>query len=255
MHFKSYLIASSISVFLIGVMTQFTNCAPADVEFKQAALEAPDFTPLPPDSDLLDGLEPPERVAVLCAQGATTETVTTISFPRPTETCPWNQNGNLQIRNGYFQGRIEQSQAFTLPPQSTLCSLSFDFPEQQFLFDDHFILALNGIVLASSYNYAPMLEKMNNLPVYNWSRIAGTEWITAKEGTYCSGLGSECAWPSTDVPGAIRMKFTPALIQSITALDLNRMQHRFDMITIGDNDDADCEHAPIQFRVRAVYAR
>lgn len=254
MQFSSYLIASSISVFLIGVMTQFTNCAPADVSFTQASTE-PEFAPLPPDTDLLDGLEPPERVAVLCAQGQTAETVATISFPRPTQTCPWNQIGNLGIRNGYFQGRIEQTQPFTLPPQSTLCSLSFEFAEQQFVFDDHFILAFDGVVVASSYDFTPLLDKRNKLPVYAWDKIAGTVWDTSKEGVFCSGTGSECSWPRTEVAGPIRMSFLPAFVQNIAALDVNRTQHRFDMITIGDNDDGDCEHAPIAFRVRAVYAR
>lgn len=248
---KSRYIAVSLVAGLLVILTQYTNCAPAEVDFATQSANSAGENPVQP----VDAPPPTiEDIAVLCASGGNSTQTVQVNFPDPQVTCPWNTNGNLAPRDVYFQGRIEQNMDFSLPAGSTLCSLQLDFAVQQFQFDDHFILVFDDIVIASSYRFTSF-DQMSGLSVYNWSKIAGMYWNHSDEGTFCAGKDSMCSWPATDVPGSISMKFTPAFVQSIFALNPNRTAHQFKMVTIGDNDNLDCAHSPIQFSVKLKHEK
>ncbi|MEQ1875237.1 MAG: hypothetical protein ABL958_01235 [Bdellovibrionia bacterium] len=241
------LLVSMASVAAFGFIAfAYNNCAQTDFAFEEKQ-------GLITDEDLKERLD---EINKRCDNTTHQTQNFSFTFPNPNVTCPWNTNGNLAIRNGYFQGRIEQAKAFTLPAGSTLCDLDFNFTVQQFRFDDMFILTLNRKVLASSYNYSPKFQKFGPLDHYDWASIVGMEWVTSQEGIFCQGLGTSgttCQWPQTDTPGAISMEFPAATIRTIMAVDPASSNHTFEIISIGDNDDLDCEHSDITFTVNASY--
>jgi len=182
-----------------------------------------------------------------------------INFEDPGVTCDFGNNGNLEIRDGYFQGRIEQVQLLEeIPEGAIICDLSFEFSEQEMRYDDHFLLAFDGSLIASSYDFDSQLQSMEGLLQYDWSTISGMKWVTGSqyEGVFCPGQQeglSACAWPKTDTMGTIALDYDPQLIQNIIGLNSQRAQHEFRFVTIGDNDSRDCEHSNINFQVNIEY--
>jgi hypothetical protein len=232
----------------ILIMTAFTNCE-----------QGVDF-----NTQLKPVLNTPSDVKAYCDRG-THETVTLeVNFPKPNQTCAWNQNGNLPPRNDYFQARIEQRVTLDLPAEATICDMAFDFPTQKYLYDDHFLMTLNGKVLASSYNFADELSATNGLLNYAWSPIAGIFWDQRnKEGIFCAKVtgtdgnaySGSCSWPDTDIAGQISMSFPAQVFYATMANDLQRTHHEISFVSIGDNDDLDCEHSDINFNVTVKYVR
>lgn len=167
-------------------------------------------------------------------------------FPKPNNTCEWEVNGNLKTRDQFFQARIEQEQTLTLPPGSIICDIKFNFGNQKFLYDDHFLMTFDNAIIASSYYFVAVLDRQFNLFRYNWSKIAGMVWDKKMEGDFCAPDGV-CSWPKTDTEGQINMNFASSVFQKIMAEDLNRNVHSMKFISIGDNDDKDCEHSDVNF--------
>ena len=177
-----------------------------------------------------------------------------------TSSCPFGQADNLGRRNEYFQARIEQSKKFELPKDAVLCNVQFAFPEQAFNYDDHFVFSLNNNVLASSYKFSSLVSQ-NNLLKYDWANIRGKKWDSSVDGIYCadgdSSKASLCSFPKTEQQGSIKLEFAPQVFQKIfmnhasSGLDTN--MHEFKWVTIGDNDDFDCEHTSIRFSVLVTY--
>jgi hypothetical protein len=203
---------------------------------------------------------PVGQVIDACTSKPQQEFVAHVSFPNPGGQCKWEQDGNLSMLNGFFRARGEQMSDFTLPSGAILCSLTFSFPQQQFVFDDHFLFTFDGLVLASSYNYDSLLNDVDGFAVYDWSKIAGKEWYTGTvlEGQFCAGRDqnlSTCSWPNTEQTGAINMSFAPSIIQKIMSFDVARTTHSFSLVTVGDNDSTDCQHAPISFDLSVKYAQ
>lgn len=237
-----------IAIALIAVAAVYNNCAPSDFAFEQKEN-------LISDGELRQRLD---DINKRCDNTAHQTLNVDVSFPNPNVTCPWNTNGNLAPRDRYFQGRIEQAVPFSLPAGAILCDLDFTFANQSFRFDDMFLMTLNRKVLASSYNFSPRLQKFGTLDHYAWESIVGMEWLTQDEGIFCFHAGatqSACRWPATDTPGSISMEFSPETVRTVMAVNPTSTTHTFEMISIGDNDDLDCEHSNIQFNVRAYYVR
>ncbi|MEK6627571.1 MAG: hypothetical protein AABY53_03005 [Bdellovibrionota bacterium] len=173
-------------------------------------------------------------------------------FPKPQETCNWGNNGNLAIRNGFFQARIEQEQALALENGAIICDIKFSFQKQQFLYDDHFILSFNDALIASSYDFQERLTPSFGLLRYDWSKMAGMTWDNRREGVLCPA-GGQCSWPDTDIPGNISINYPSILFQRLMAENLNRNSHSIKFISIGDNDNFDCEHSDINFSMKVDY--
>lgn len=199
-----------------------------------------------------------EEIKHSCQSSPLKTSSITLTFPKPSQTCDWGVNGNLGKRDSYFQARIEQTKSLNLPEGSIICDAQFDFKEQDFLYDDHFILLFNKSIVASSYNFEDQLNKgVNNLLEYDWSLIAGMDWVNNQEELYCPqipGAHSACSFPGHDQEGQIKLSYDPLYVQSIMASGLPS-NHSFSMISIGDNDEMDCEHSEVQFTVQLKYVQ
>lgn len=203
----------------------------------------------------LSSAPPPDTALVQEACAATTghrAQNVNYFFLKPLNTCEWGKDGNLEIRNGFFQGRIEQEQPLMLESGAIICDIKFSFQKQQFLYDDHFIVSFNDAIIASSYNFQDRLTRSYDLLRYDWSKIAGMKWNVSMEGTLCAA-GGQCSWPKTDLDGTISMDYPSILFQRLMAEDIDRNSHSIKFISIGDNDDKDCEHSDVNFSLKVDY--
>ncbi|MGE0762418.1 MAG: hypothetical protein AB7N80_03970 [Bdellovibrionales bacterium] len=239
-------VAASLAVF-------FNNCQ-QDVGFVSAELKTQGE--LPPNPT-------PSDIEKTCQNTTRQSKVVSVNFPKPNMTCEWGVDGNLNERNDYFQARIEQSLEVDIPENTLICNMVFSFNRQQFLYDDHFLMTFNNMVMASSYDYSEFLLQNNGLQTYDWSRIAGQKWDSnsPKEGIFCASvegpngtpINSVCDWPVTDTDGTIEMAFPKEIFYAIMARDSKRLKHEFKFVSVGDNDDKDCEHSNLQFDVMVEY--
>ncbi len=192
----------------------------------------------------------------LCATSAQLEKTINFDFPKPRVTCDWSNNGNLERRDQYFQARIEKQKNLDLPPGAIICSAEFSFARQNFLYDDHFMLLFNHAIIASSYDFrGTFQQKKFGLLHYNWSDMAGMYWDNDKETIFCpkiDGAVSNCKFPGHDERGIIELSYDSKFIQSLMSSGLPE-NHNFKLVTIGDNDNEDCEHSDMSFDVNLRY--
>lgn len=180
----------------------------------------------------------------------------------PKDTCSFGKNNNLGHRNEYFQARIEQRQAFKLPPRAALCGMEFNFisDTQPFVYDDHFMMTLNNYVIAASYDWSENFKQLQGLLVYDWFDLQGDFWggnNNPKERTYCAGESeglSQCTWPETEHVGQIKVELGDSVIYRLVAMSPELNSHEFGFVTTGDNDPStDCQHSPFAFNIKARY--
>ncbi len=195
-------------------------------------------------------------IADACDRLPIQRAVVNIQFPKPDLTCEWEANGNLAPLNNFFQARIEQPRTMGLPRGAVICDAQFTFSQQDFLYDDHFLLLFNDTVIASSYDFSYRLEKGNfGLLKYDWGRMAGMDWLKNKEQIFCPdipGGQSMCSFPGHDQQGVIDLNYEPSFIQAIMSQGVPS-NHSFTMVSIGDNDEEDCEHSDVEFDVSVNY--
>ncbi len=229
------------SLILLGAMTLF-GCNKVQMEEIDTSIGV--FgAPEPPDTGF---------VRDSCANATQKSLTKAYNFAKPTYTCEWEKNGNLARENEYFQARIEDEKFLELEPGAVICDVQLSFNEQEFLYDDHFLLTFNNSVIASSYNFSGQLESRHGLLEYNWSNIAGMYWDKEQEGVFCAPTG-ECTWPDTDTAGHINMSYSSELFKRLMAVDLGRTKHALKFVSIGDNDDEDCEHSDVKFNLTVKY--
>lgn len=186
----------------------------------------------------------------------------TLTFPKPNQTCDFGNNGNLSRLNQYLRARIEQKQNLNLPANAVICDAQFEFPIQNFLYDDQFIVLFNKSIITASYDFEGIFEEKNfGLLEYDWAKIAnngaGTFWDTSKETVFCpqiAGSMAHCSFPDTDVAGTIELEYDSKYIRSIMSNGVPS-NHSFSVISIGDNDDLDCEHSDLTFTVQVKYVK
>lgn len=115
-----------------------------------------------------------EIIEKTCRNSVPVRSVVSVNFPKPVGTCTWGENGNLDVRNQYFQGRLEQKRNLNLPDGAVICDAHFDFEQQDFLYDDHFLLTFNKSVIAASYDFSQQLKAKDlGLLEYGREAIAG----------------------------------------------------------------------------------
>jgi hypothetical protein len=179
-----------------------------------------------------------------------------LKFPKPNKTCEWGVDGNLSPLNEFFRGRIEQKVNLNLPEGAIICDASFDFAQQDFLYDDHFIFTFNESVIAASYDFRSKLDAGNfGLLQYDWNKLAGMVWDKSKEQIFCPsipGFQSSCSFPGHDQQGLINLSYDSNYIRGIMSNGIPP-NHYFQMISIGDNDNLDCEHSEVTFNVNVKY--
>jgi hypothetical protein len=198
--------------------------------------------------------EPPDTnmVRQACDSGVHEKQTQSYLFEKPSYTCEWEKNGNLAKKNDYFQARIEENKNILLPAGAIICDVKLTFAEQPFLYDDHFLFTFDNSVIASSFDFSAQLNRQYGLLQYDWSKIAGMYWDKSKEGVFCAEDG-KCSWPITDTQGKIDMSFSSDFFKRLMAFDINRNNHVMKFISIGDNDDYDCEHSDVSFDLTVDY--
>lgn len=197
-----------------------------------------------------------ETIGKLCDQAQVYQNVIAVDFPKPSQTCDWGKNGNLDKRNQYLQARIEQKRTLNLPSGAVICDAKFDFVQQDFLYDDHFMLTFNDSIIASSYNFSSRLDKGQlGLLQYDWTKMAGMFWENSHEEIFCPqipGFGASCSFPGHDQQGVINLQYDSQYIQAIMSNGVPE-NHFFKMVSVGDNDTLDCEHSDVSFDVTVRY--
>jgi hypothetical protein len=240
--------------------------APAVLVLTWSACATQDFYAKVDDPGAIGQSVPVDVVRATCRSGTPSEKTVQVHFadPKnladPKQTCQFDKNGNLAHREAHFQARVEQSVEFDLPSGSTICSMEFSFPTQQFVFDDYFFLTFDGSVLAASHPVQSILPRKSEIMQYSWKEMSGKKWPAGVDTVvYCLGKESNqasCEWPNTERVGQIRMRFDPDILQRVTALNSGRTRHQFKFITTGDNDpEIDCQHSPVSFQVKVRYVK
>ncbi|MCP4870214.1 MAG: hypothetical protein GY898_16030 [Proteobacteria bacterium] len=185
-----------------------------------------------------------------------------VFFADPQQLCPFDEDDNLPREEGAMTARIEQVASVVLPEGGVACDLAFDFQgidpstEQIMVYDDHFLLTFNDVVLAS--NNAQIAEALpadeDGLRIYDWADIVGIQFEFFETPNYCLGEDeglSDCTIPEPEDPGPISLSFEGDLVDLLSLRALEQQRYDFGFVTTGDNDDSDCSHEDFGFVVTA----
>lgn len=256
------LVSLTISGFFVSMVT--LNCAkvgfskPAGTSTQTASSTAP--APVDTTDQTYNN---EDSIEVLCKTRPHETAQQAVYFANSSEKCPWEQGDNLGKNRGYITARVEQIYTFGIPAGATLCETKFTAAPQSFRFDDAFMLALNGHILASSIPKAleANLQKSTpyQIPIYDWKLLAGKLGEFGGSEKYCAGMKEglgQCEWPLTETTGPISFTFDPALIRAIGVESQGNPTQELRLATFGDNDDGnDCRHTPLSFTISLSYVR
>lgn len=155
--------------------------------------------------------------------------------------------------------------------------MDFDFPTQMMEYDDEIFLLLNNYVVMSSQNYSEATNEYPNGLKVNDMGFTEYKWhgenalynllyghnVTQR---YCLGLDplspeydEKCVIPRTQTTGEIKLDIPKADIVKLGVLSKNftnpdaLTELDFGFVTIGDNDNGDCEHGAYSFNVSVKY--
>ena len=208
-------------------------------------------------NDLEDDSFSDEEVATLCETSPHLSLNQSVLFESPQGTCDFGQGENLDRRNGYHQAYRMQKVNLALPIEALICDVSFSFKDQQFRFDDSFILTLNENILVSSTNYTNQLSIKNEFFQFDWSKIRGTSGHDVIREDYCVGKLTDegsCSFPAQEEYGIISLSIDNRLIQKAST-NSQKTQLAFQLITTGDDNDSDCQHLGMEFEATYKYVR
>ncbi len=243
-----------ISVFTVIVL-MFQNCG-NDASFNQDV----GGSSLAINGDLGTGNEQ-EDIGVIdevCNTLPRKNQIVNVQFPKPEQTCDWEQNGNMSTRDAFFRARIEQKRNLGLPVGAVICDASFDFHPQPFRYDDYFALMFNNHIITSGYDFRDNLQPKNfGLLSYDWMKIRGINMSfgSAKEQVFCPqipGATATCSFPRHDTQGTINLSLDSKYIRAVMSNGVPN-DHSFTLVTFGDNDQFDCEHSDVEFDVNVTY--
>lgn len=229
----------------------------------QSGPNSGDALPLPPDElsqiPRGDGTRGPQEQVIndKCAQANDFKTYEQeFLFPDPGHTCYWDYYDNLGRRTDFIRARTEQFQLMKLDPKAIVCKMELIFDAQTNVsFKDELMFAYNGVVLASSKNFSERLPKKYGMSMYSWPALANTDYNKSEDSRYCAGNETgdgECEIPTSEVSGNFSLNFSDSLFQRIEAYTDPECRG-FTVVTTGDNDDNDCRHTDIGFKVRVKY--
>lgn len=254
--FKSLIIILSLGVVLT---VNYNNCGD-DMQFSMDSKAQLTGGQAPNDDVANDNLDIVQKT---CMNSTPQVMEHQVSFINPeSQSCNFGQGDNLSALNGFFRARIEQKSDFALPAGATICGMSFEFAttNAQMVYDDHFLVTFNGVVLASTFDFSADFDHILGMNVYSWDKIRGSDWDGRKnlEGVHCEGAKdgkAACSWPQTEQFGNISMRFDDVVFQKIFATNPTRSQHSFGLVSIGDNDSGDCQISPISFKAKVQYVK
>lgn len=197
-----------------------------------------------------------EPVAPTCENTKNQSIKMPIYFKNPSVTCEFGKNGNLSRLDRYHRARTEQSQKFPLLGIGKVCDVKFNFPEQNLFYDDEVLFTFNDVLLMASKDFSSRFAMTNNLRIYDWTKIRGIDHLESNVGPYCIGseLGKgSCSIPPTETLGTVKLNIDQSLISQLTDRAIATNAAEFKWITLGDNDDSDCQHSDISFEIEIQY--
>lgn len=205
--------------------------------------------------------EPPKTVTEvldLCKSGVKGSLEHLIAFPDPGKVCDWGVDGNGMPKNGEIMARREQLLPIQIVPgNAVLCSMAFEFPEQDMLYDDEIYLTVNNFMLMGSMDYTTNLTKDGDFPVYDWTKIKGNPYNHNLYPKFCAGMAnglSSCVIPPTQTRGKMQLQFSDSLIAQLYLKSAAKPVYDFQWVTLGDNDGADCRHSGFTFKAKVTFA-
>ncbi len=176
-------------------------------------------------------------------------------FPDPGHTCYWDYYDNLSRRPEFIRARTEQFQLLKLDPKAIVCKMEVVFDTQNVSFKDELVLAYSGVVLASSKDFSSRFPKKYGMSMYSWPALVSSPYNKGEDSRFCAGKESSegsCQIPASETPGNLNMNFADSLFQRIEAYTTPDCRG-FTLVTTGDNDENDCRHSDIGFKVKVQY--
>lgn len=173
-----------------------------------------------------------------------------VNFAKQTKTCEYGKNGNLEKKNVYIQAMARQTEDLGIQSGSEICDVDLAI-DQDFWFDDHFVLSWNSNVIATNTDF--VMTENNGLPTFDFDAIKGMKWATQK--SYCVGgsMGTECNVPKHNKKQNFSMDLSEAargqLVQALQTADSQQIE----LSILGDNDGSDCKHSGLQMEVEVKY--
>ena len=220
------------------------------------------------DDDDDDGVDIGDAgdVADLCEESEPETVRLSVRFPAPSPGCDFGEDGNLPAENGFTTARLEQADALALPEDAVICDVVFDFgginggEGTPMVYDDNFIFAFNGVVLAASdASMVSLLPSDDGLyHTYDWEALVGSPLGFNDLTTYC--LGEDAGLASCDIPppetnGIMSLDFEPEVVNELGFRAVEAGAYEFTFVTVGDNDPTDCYHEDFEFEVEIPYVQ
>jgi hypothetical protein len=201
-----------------------------------------------------------------CENGVPISVVVDILLPANSAGCPWGEGANLSPAQGAFAAYQLTTVSAELPgPAQAICgvnmnSASFDPDyEQPFVYDDHFMLVFNDVVLLSSYgDLMDVLPTERNWYLFDWNAIAGASMNFNNSSAFCLGYGDEddvsCSIPAPDSNGPVAYSIDGGLGNALSSRAVQQQRVEFALATFGDNDpDSDCRNSELRMKLVIDY--
>lgn len=234
-----------------------------------------DEDPVTSDSDIADLVKDEDgevvidetKLRALCETKAKTYD-TTLSFPANTgDQCEWGKDGNLPGGNG-SAGDIRAVRRFLKPlkiPTKNkyvfLCDFGISTENKFTVFDDDIVITLNDWIIASDYLSESFyttrkLEKTGELFKYDFKKIVGAKWPTAKDylGPGVTGELDTRQNSQSQREGKVNVTLSKGFLEAMPKKEMVAAEHEFGFSIHGNRmQDADCQHSGFDFKVDVKY--
>lgn len=200
-----------------------------------------------------------EAWKLACASSEVTQLNTTLRFPELPlgQSCAFASDDKLSRKDGYIRAYDRQFQDIELPEGAQLCSFQLQPTPGTLRYDDEMIFTLADTVLLATKDYTEFFPQQDIFYQFSWEKLRNTVYNQFEDRPlYCLGaeLGlSRCELPPTDTTGTMALEFSDEVAKRLAVLLKSEKRLRFSWITIGDNDDSDCRHTPLEIDVTASY--
>jgi hypothetical protein len=149
--------------------------------------------------------------------------------------CPFGigDNNIRRTGDGYHTARLDRKFNISIPSGRTVCSMKAAGQNQNIVYDDHIILALNSnIIFATGQQSSLNFQKAGNgFYLYDWSKLKGKRFGNQ---THCAD-GATCQVPSSETSGVLAFELSDEANSRL----FNSLQGKplyFSLTIIGDND-------------------
>ena len=197
------------------------------------------------------------EIYTLCSNaGASLLTSTTnLDFP-PTQNCPFGEGDNLSKRQAYYQARVEVARTFNTPADSIICSFQLISKTEDIQYDDVVVITLNDYILATSNkSIYPNSVPPRNISKWSFDNVRGTPMPFETPQSCIGEPESVCKMPGHDRRGGFELSFEGNVLAPLSAQLMGKEEKKLSVITLGDNDEGDCEHTGIEFDVVYTYIK